>query len=81
MQPNKQSNMKSQITKEEQLMFPKTFTTRVFKEYSDNRDAVNEIHSFETVVENRLQEIRFFENINHEANIVIEVKLPNGVIK
>jgi len=69
------------LTKEEQKMYPKTITARHFKFDSDTRDAHNEMYANETVVNNRLEENRWFEMQNHEANIVIEIKLPNGVIK
>ncbi len=73
--------MKRTLNKDEQSMYPKTMTERHFKEGSDIRDKWNEKYAFETVVNNRLEEDAFYQNLNHEALIVIEVKLPNGVIK
>ena len=69
------------LTKEEQKMYPKTMTERYFKFDSDTRDAQNEMYALETIVNNRLEESRWYESLNHEANIVVEIKLPNGVIK
>ncbi len=73
--------MTNQLTKNEQAMFPKIITERHFKEGSDVRDKWNEKYGFETVINNDSEEIAFYEGLNHEALIVIEVKLPNGVIK
>ena len=69
------------ITKEESQMFPKTFTMRYFKHGEDTRDAWNEIYATEEVVENMQEQTRLFESLNHEANLVIDVQLPNGEIK
>ena len=69
------------LTKEEQKMYPKTMTVRYFKFDSDTRDSRNERYATETVVKNRLEENRWAEMLNHDATIVVEVKLPNGVIK
>jgi|15BtaG_2_1085339.scaffolds.fasta_scaffold01272_7 hypothetical protein len=73
--------MTNQLTKNEQAMFPKIITERHFKEGSDIRDKWNEKYAFETVINHESEEIAFYEGLNHEALIVIEVKLPNGVIK
>lgn len=73
--------MKTLITKEESLMFPKTFTIRYFKHGEDTRDVWNEIYATEQVVENMQEQTRLFEGLNHEANLVIDIKLPNGKIK
>ncbi len=73
--------MTNKLTKNEQAMFPKIITERHFKEGSDVRDKWNEKYAFETVINNDSEEIAFYEGLNHEALIVIEVKLPNGVIK
>ena len=59
------------LTKEEQKMYPKTMVAR----------QCNEMHTTETLVNNRIEENRWYEMLNHEANIVIEIKLPNKVIK
>ena len=69
------------LTKEEQGMFPKTITTRYYKQDSDTRDFWNQKYAIETIVGNATEEDRFYEGLPHEANLVIEVKLPNGVIK
>ena len=69
------------ITKEENLMFPKTFKIRYFKHGEDTRDVWNEIYATEQVVENMQEQTRLYEGLNHEANLVIDIKLPNGKIK
>ncbi len=71
----------SLLTKEEQLMYPKVMTERYFKQDSDVRDSCNEMYALETVVNNSIEEDKFYEDLNHEANLVIVCKLPNGVIK
>lgn len=69
------------VTTEEQKMYPKTMTVRYFKQFSDTRDSLNEMDAYEEVVNDRQEENSFYEGLNHEANLTIEVKLPNGVIK
>jgi hypothetical protein len=69
------------LSKEESLMFPKIFTIRHFKPGSDTRDNWNEVYAYEKIANNKLEEVRVYENLNHELNLVIEIKLPNGVIK
>ena len=78
---NMANTMKTLITKEENLMFPKTFTIRYFKHGEDTRDVWNEIYATEQVVENMQEQTRLYEGLNHEANLVIDIKLPNGKIK
>ena len=69
------------LSKEESLMFPKIFTIRHFKQGLDTRDKWNEIYAIEKIANNNVEEVRIFENLNHQLNLVIEIKLPNGVIK
>lgn len=69
------------LSKEESLMFPKIFTIRHFKPGSDTRDNWNEVYACEKIANNKLEEVCVYENLNHELNLVIEIKLPNGVIK
>ena len=69
------------LTKEEQKMYPKKMTARHFRFGSDTRDKQNEWYALETVVNNPREEAKWYEALNHEANIVVEIKLPNGVIK
>ena len=59
------------LTKEEQKMYPKTMVAK----------QCNEMYATETLVNNRIEENRWYEMLNHEANMVIEIKLPNKVIK
>ena len=68
------------VKREKKNMYPKTMTARYFKHDSDTRNPRNEMYASETEVNNRLEESKFFEGLNHEANIVIEIKLSNGVI-
>ena len=69
------------ITKEDWAMFPKLFTTRYFHNDDYKRDVLNEIYAVENVVNNIDEERKFYESVNHEANLVIEVKFANGKIK
>ena len=69
------------LTKQEQKMYPKTMVARHFKFDSDTRNPRNEMYVTETVVNNRREENEWFEMQNHEANIVIEIKLNNGIIR
>ena len=69
------------ITKEEQKMYPKVLTARYFKFNSDTRNKQNEMYAIEYVARNKQEESGWYESLSHEANIVIETKLPNGVIK
>ena len=61
-------------------MYPKTMTVRYFRHDSDTRDSRNEMYATETVVNNRREQDRWAEMLNHEATMVIEIKLNNGVI-
>lgn len=75
-------NLNRQIMKTTEIqMYPKTMTARHFRFDSDTRDAYNEMYALETIVNNRIEESRWYESLNHEANIVVEIKLSNGVIK
>jgi hypothetical protein len=69
------------LTKAEQLLYPKTMTERHFKDGADTRDFWNQKYAIETKVHNHQEEADFYESLNHEANIVLEIKLPSGVIK
>jgi hypothetical protein len=69
------------ITTSEQKLFPKTYTVRYFNEDADTRDLWASIYATETIVNNEREETYFYEGLNHEANLVIECKLPNGVIR
>ena len=69
-----------ELSKEQQAMYPKVMIARCFKEDSDIRDSFNLKYATETTVENRREENRFYEGLNHESNLVIMVKLPDGVI-
>ena len=69
------------ITLTEKLLFPKTYTVRYFHQDADKRDIWASIYAIETIVNNDREETKFYESLNHEANLVIECKLSNGVIK
>lgn len=69
------------LAKNEQQLFPKIFTVRAFKYNSDTRDKSNEIYAYSISVDNKRQEAKFYESLNHEANLIIECKLPNGLIR
>jgi len=73
--------MKTQLTKNEQAMYPKTFKVTLFKHGSDTRDRVNESYAYEVITKDRREESRFYEGLNHEATLTIQTKLSNGVIK
>ena len=62
-------------------MYPKTLTARHFKFNSDIRDKQNESYALETIVNNPREEAKWYEELNHEANIVVEIKHSNGVIQ
>jgi len=69
------------ITLEEQKMYPKTMIVTEFPIGADTRDSFNSIGGWEKVVTNSREEASFYENLCHESNLVVQVKLPNGVIK
>lgn len=69
------------MTTAEGQMFPKIITMRYFKHGEDTRDVWNEIYATEEIVDNMQEQTQLFESLNHEANLVIEIKLPNGQIK
>ena len=71
----------TQLTRDEQTMYPKVFKVIVYKYGSDTRDRVNESYAYEVKASDRREESSFYEGLNHEATLRIEVKLPNGVIK
>ena len=62
-------------------MYPKTMTARYFKFDSDTRDSRNEMYALESIVNSPLDESRWYESLSHTANIVIEIKLSNGIIQ
>ena len=68
------------MTTKELNTYPKTMTARHFKFGSDTRDHQNEIYALETIVKTPREEAKWYEGLNHEANIVVSTKLSNGVI-
>lgn len=66
---------------EEQKIYPKTMMVTEFPIGADTRDHFLSIGGWEKVVSNRREESSFYENLCHESNLVLKVKLPNGVIK
>jgi len=69
------------ISKEEQKMYPKVYTEINFKPYADTRNDIGKKYIIETTVNNENEESKFYDNLNHKSNIILTVKLPNGVIK
>jgi hypothetical protein len=69
------------LTKEEQQMYPKTMTAIYFPAGADIRDKFLELYRIETVVNDKREQAAYYENLCHESNITLMVKLPNGVIK
>lgn len=65
----------------EQQMYPKTMIAIYFPNGADRRDKFLELYRIETVVNNSREQSRYYENLCHESNITLMVKLPNGVIK
>ena len=66
---------------EEQQMYPKTMIAVYFPEDADRRNKFLEMYRIEKVVNNKREEYSYYENLCHESNITLMVKLPNGVIK
>ena len=69
------------ITLEEQSIYPKIMIITEFPIGADTRDSFLSIGGWEQVVNNRREESSFYENLCHESNLLLKVKLPNGVIK
>ena len=59
--------------------YPKVMVVSRFKQWEDTRDSKNLWYVIETVVSNRKEEQRFYESLDHEANIVLTIKLPGEV--
>lgn len=55
------------------MNFPKTIRVAYFKEGVDKRDNFNEWYVVEETVNNSMQESSFYESLNHEANVNIDV--------
>jgi len=64
------------MTKEQQQMFPKVFTIRYYKDDSYRKVS----YALEEVVNNPKEEDEFYNSLNREAYLKMEVKLPNGTI-
>ena len=69
------------LTIEEQKMYPKVMIAAYFPYDADRRDKFLESYRTETIVNDNRSESKYYESLNHEANITLMVKLPNGVIK
>lgn len=69
------------LSSEEQKMYPKTMMVTEFPLGVDKRDSFLSIGGWEKIVNNKREESSFYENLCHESNLVLKVKLPNGVIK
>lgn len=66
---------------QEQQMYPKTMIAIYFPNGADRRDKFLELYKIETEVNNAREQAKYYENLCHESNITLMVKLPNGVIK
>lgn len=62
-------------------MYPKTMMVTEFPMGVDTRNSFLSIGGWEKVVNNKREESDFYENLCHESNLLLRVKLPNGVIK
>ena len=69
------------LNREEQTMYPKTMIVTEFPIGADTRNNFLSIGGWEKVVNNRREESSFYENLCHESNLLLNIKLPNGVIK
>lgn len=54
--------------------YPKKFTTRYFRDKSDARYPSNEWYITEELVNNKDEERDYYEGLDHEANLVIEIE-------
>ena len=66
---------------QEQKMFPKVMIAIYFPQGADTRDKFLESYRIETTINDKREESAYYENLCHESNIKLIVKLPNGVIK
>lgn len=69
------------LTTEEQEMYPKTMIAVYFPIGADRRDSFLELYRIEKKVNDKREQAAYYENLCHESNITLMVKLPNGVIK
>ena len=69
------------LTTEEQQMYPKTMIAIYFPNGADRRDKFLELYRIETEVNDKREQSAYYENLCHESNITLMVKLSNGVIK
>ena len=72
---------RTMLTIEEQKMYPKVMIASYFPNGADKRDKFLESYRIETIVNDNRSESVYYENLCHESNITLMVKLPNGVIK
>lgn len=69
------------LTIEEHKMYPKVMIAAYFPYDADRRDKFLESYRTETIVNDYREQSKYYENLCHESNITLMVKLPNGVIK
>ena len=55
------------------MNFPKTIRVAYFKDGVDKRDNFNEWYVIEQTVNNSREESTFYESLNHEANVNIDI--------
>ena len=51
--------------------YPKTFKVTYFHQDDDKRNLFLSLYALDTTVSNPDEERKFYENINHEANLLI----------
>jgi hypothetical protein len=78
---SRNKNTYKMLTTEEQQMYPKTMIAIYFPNGADRRDKFLELYRIETEVNDKREQAAYYENLCHESNITLMVKLSNGVIK
>lgn len=53
--------------------YPKTIRVAYFKDGVDKRDKFNEWYAIEETVNSDREESEFYESLNHEANVNIDI--------
>ena len=55
------------------MNYPKTIRVAYFKDGADKRDNFNEWYAMQETVKNQIEENAFYESLNHEANLNIDI--------
>ena len=61
------------INKTNIMNYPKTIRVAYFKDGVDKRDNFNEWYVIQEKVNNQIEENTFYESLNHEANVNIDI--------